>query len=229
MKKIDLNHWYLNNNNLSISLMKYCVNIITRKNSYGIYYQLIVLGEDKNELIFNFYTLEDSISFTENIVNKSNSFDEIVNEYETRFKNGEFSGPQLDIIETPNEDSKVIITTDKLEQIMANYYGNGKRYKVTVEHDLNSFNTKPQVLFYLIEHLDYDGIKKEHKILLTNHDVESAINDYLSSSSYELVDYKYLGDFHYNGYHIDPDKSTFTGVELTIKEKEKNYILIKNK
>ena len=229
MKKIDLNQWYLNNNNLSISLMKYCVNIITRKNSYGIYYQLIVLGEDKNELIFNFYTLEDSISFTENIVNKSNSFDEIVNEYETRFKNGEFSGPILDIIENKNTNGKILLTTKKLERILSNYYGNGKKYKISINHELDNINYQINVLFYLTEYLEYDGIKKEHKILLTNHDVESAINDYLSSSSYELVDYKYLGDFHYNGYNIDSDKSTFTGVELTIKEKEKNYILIKNK
>ena len=47
-------------------------------------------GEKSKELTFNFYTIEDAISFTEQIVAKSCDTNEMLEKYISMFKNEEF-------------------------------------------------------------------------------------------------------------------------------------------
>ena len=90
MIRLELNHWFINNNSISISLMRYFVEINIDYNDVNLFYRLIIRDSNKNELVFNFYSLEDAIWFTENVINKCESFKEIINEYENEFNNNRF-------------------------------------------------------------------------------------------------------------------------------------------
>ena len=90
MIRLELNHWFINNNSISISLMRYFVEINIDYNDVNLFYRLIIHDSNKNELVFNFYSLEDAIWFTENVINKCKSFKEIINEYESEFNNNRF-------------------------------------------------------------------------------------------------------------------------------------------
>ena len=90
MNRIYLDHWSINKNELSISLWKFYVKIKILHNDQTVYYQMYIKAHDNEELVFNFYTIEDAISFTEQIVNKCNDSSEVVKNYELMFNNGEF-------------------------------------------------------------------------------------------------------------------------------------------
>ena len=91
MEKIELNHWFAVDNELSISLMRYFVKINICQNNKFIFYRLEVFDEGKVTLVFNFYSLSDAIHFTENIIKKCTETSEIVQQYISRFKKGEFN------------------------------------------------------------------------------------------------------------------------------------------
>ena len=93
MEKIELNHWYVKENELSISLMKFYVNIKISKNDEFIYYQLSIIENSNTELVFNFYTIEDAISFTEQVVANSFDINEVREKYILMFENNSFSNP----------------------------------------------------------------------------------------------------------------------------------------
>ena len=93
MSRIELNHWYIKDNELSISLMKFYTKIKILKNDQIIYYQLYVKGNEDKELTFNFYTIEDAILFTERIVAESHDTNEILEKYISMFENEKFKGP----------------------------------------------------------------------------------------------------------------------------------------
>ena len=93
MSRIELNHWYIKDNELSISLMKFYTKIKILKNDQIIYYQLYVKGNEDKELTFNFYTIEDAILFTEQAIAKSHDTDEILGKYISMFENEKFKSP----------------------------------------------------------------------------------------------------------------------------------------
>ena len=78
--KLELNHWYIKQNEMSIMLLRFYVIIKILNNENTIYYQTIVGGEDSEE-IFEYNMLEDAIYFTEKIVATSNSMKEILDRY----------------------------------------------------------------------------------------------------------------------------------------------------
>ena len=78
--KIELNHWFVKDNELSIALLEYFVKIEVLSDNGEVYYNLIVAG--KNEiLIFGFHSLEDAISLTENTIANSYSDKDIVESF----------------------------------------------------------------------------------------------------------------------------------------------------
>ena len=91
MRKIELNHWFVADNELSISLLKYFVKIIICQNNKFIFYRLEVFEESKADLVFNFYSLSDAIQFTEEIIGKCTKTTEIVEQYINKFQKGEFN------------------------------------------------------------------------------------------------------------------------------------------
>lgn len=90
MNKINLNHWYINENILSIALPHYYVKITTSKNDDFIFYKLEVINNSKIELTFNFYSLEDAIVFTETTIARLLTIKEIVESYQGQFRQNKF-------------------------------------------------------------------------------------------------------------------------------------------
>ena len=81
MGYIKLNHWFINNNELSISLLRFYVRINIMSNDNNIYFKLTVINSlmKKNTLYFD--SLEEAISFTENTISNSIDFESINNVY----------------------------------------------------------------------------------------------------------------------------------------------------
>ena len=80
MNRIELNHWFIDNNSLSISLMNFCVKInhhIIRNNTCFV---MQVIHEQDNIFLY-FNSLEEAIKFTENIVINCTNMDEVLNKY----------------------------------------------------------------------------------------------------------------------------------------------------
>ena len=92
MEKIKLNHWFAGDNELVISLMRYAVKIRVMQNEDTIYYHLEVYEySDNADLILNFYSLSDAISFTENVVQVGYNIEDIIEKYLEKGQNGELT------------------------------------------------------------------------------------------------------------------------------------------
>ena len=98
MEKISLDHWFVGENTFNISLMRFFVSLQVRKNNKYIYIKMRVMDYDRHELEFNFYTLEDAIKFTEDVINKCYTTSEIVEQYQIMFKNNKFKRPETLIL-----------------------------------------------------------------------------------------------------------------------------------
>ncbi|MBQ6135447.1 MAG: hypothetical protein IJI60_03925 [Bacilli bacterium] len=68
MKAIELNHWYIQDNEMSISLMNFYVSIQSFVDGKSSFYLLRVCNSDRGILNFSFPTLEDAVCFTEDKV-----------------------------------------------------------------------------------------------------------------------------------------------------------------
>lgn len=226
MNRIELNHWSMKDNELSISLMRFYTKIKILKNDQTIYYQLFVKGHGGKELTFNFYTIEDAISFAEQVINKSKDSSEVLKKYTLMFENDMFYNPYPKT--KNNETSTIELTPDEVNQAIVGYFGDGKRYRVSSKQELSLYQDQLDIRFYLIEHLDYDGIKRDNKIMLTEGDLKNALNHYANFYNYELIDFKYMGGIHRVGYYFDEDTPHYDGIQLEVKTKEPVKTLSKN-
>ena len=90
MNKIKLDNWYLDDNKLSISLMRFYTEINILSNDEFIYYQTKVIDNNSNQLIFSFYSIEDAISFVESVIKNSKTTDEILEIYKKIYESNKF-------------------------------------------------------------------------------------------------------------------------------------------
>ena len=212
MKNINKNNWYIQGNQAKISLMRLHASFNVCKNDESVFYQLIVNDNDMKTLTLNFYTLEDVISFVENVVSKCNSLDEVLTNYQQMFYDGLFS--------LPNEDKSIKsetldLTKEEVDQAIIDYFGKDKDYGLSVERDLYiDYNGVPKVAFYLVDYKDDSGR------MLTEGDVKNVLSSYADSLDYELIDYKYVGGIHRAGYSYDEDTPHYEGIEVRVKPKE---------
>lgn len=227
MERINLDHWFVKDNKLSISLMRFYVSIDIHHNSRSIYHQLKVIDGNRDSLVFNFYTLEDALAFTENLINKCNTLNEVIAKYEEQFEQNKFKGPRVEQQDDPKKGT-ITLTAEEVDEAIIGYFGSGKEYRVSSREELSlDFQGNPQINFYLIEHLDYYGINKKNEIMLTKTDIKNALAYYLEDLNCDIIDFKYLGGVHHTGMYIDEDTPHYEGIEVYIKEKEKNYRLVK--
>ena len=80
MSKLNLNHWFVKGNDFSISLMRYYVIICPISYNNKISYVMNVI-DDENNKTFYFETIEESIRFTEDVVNNSHNMEMIIAQY----------------------------------------------------------------------------------------------------------------------------------------------------
>ncbi len=81
MKRIELDHWFVKENELTISLLRYYINIKIYQNDKEINYKLTVINSQNKKLIYIFNSLEKAIDFTENHINYCKTFEEIIEQY----------------------------------------------------------------------------------------------------------------------------------------------------
>ena len=83
MNAIKKNHWLIHENQLAISLMRFDAEISMINDSNYIYFLLRVatIGKNPKEISFMFDSLEESIAFTEEVVDECENFDEIIKNY----------------------------------------------------------------------------------------------------------------------------------------------------
>jgi hypothetical protein len=92
-KFLELNHWYIKDHDMVISLIRFCIKITICFNENYLFYRLTVYENGKEELVFNFYSLNEAVYFTEDYINKCNSKEEILHEYEELYKQKKLSKP----------------------------------------------------------------------------------------------------------------------------------------
>ena len=86
MERIKLNHWFIKENELSISLMRYYVMVYPILCNNQVSYVLNVM-DDENNKTFYFDTLEESVKFTEDVINNSNNIQQMIDEYNNYLEN----------------------------------------------------------------------------------------------------------------------------------------------
>ena len=86
MSRINLNHWFTKGNNLTISLMRYYVMVYPISCNNQVSYVVNVM-DDENNKTFYFDTLEESIKFTEEVINNSNNIQQMIDEYNNYLEN----------------------------------------------------------------------------------------------------------------------------------------------
>ena len=83
MKYLGLNHWYIKDNNLSISLMNFYVEIesVVKDNILGYVLRVVCSEKEIKEIDLKFNSLEEAINFTEEVITDCWTFNEITNIY----------------------------------------------------------------------------------------------------------------------------------------------------
>jgi len=80
MNRLELNHWFINENEMSINLLRFYVEFMPWISNNELYFVLKVHdGED--DLFLRFEKAEDCITFTETISKKCDNLDEVLDEY----------------------------------------------------------------------------------------------------------------------------------------------------
>ncbi len=220
MKQIEKDHWYVTDNKMGISLMWFYVDIKLPSKD-DPYYHLTVTDRNMEEEEYKFNTLEEAISFTENVVDTSFIPEQIKESYEKMYvlKNKEVK----EII-----DNKLFLTPGEIEGAIIDYYGDNN-FNTSAKYSLGLNNNKPEVTFYRVEHLKSKDREEFIDIRLDNKDLMNVFNRYLEDTDYEVDNFKYAGGVHMHGLFIEENTPVFEGIELNLKEKEKNKTLSKRK
>jgi len=207
--------WFAKENQVTASLMQWAVSIDFCHNGENLYFPLKVYRDGKELLTFNFYTYEDAISFTNHVINKYNTTEEIIEKYKEMFSENRFKLPKS-IGQV--RDDKISLTPDEVDQAIVEYFGGDKEYPVSCKEELTMDKNGLNIAFYLIEHTRIDGVRRDISTMLTKGDLMNALGAYIDFYGYELLDFKYIGGIHRIGYFFDEDKPHYDGIELKVKE-----------
>lgn len=214
MGKLNLDHWFVKDNTLSISLMNLFVDISVMNDDDTI--KVRVVDSNMEELALTVDTLGEAIFFTENEITKCRSLKEVEDEYKNTFNKSTVKKVT---------SNKIILTPEEVDQAILDYFGTNKNYRVSIKEKLTIVDDKPDITFYLTEHLDFQGIRGQHEIRLSEEDIKKSLDSYVNYYNYELEDYKYLGGIHKTGYYLDEDTPHYDGVQLNVKKKDKKLTL----
>ncbi len=216
--------WFVKGNQVSASLRHWAVSIDFCHNGKNLYFPLKVYKDGKELLKFNFYTYEDAISFTNHVVNKCWTTDEILEKYQEMF-----SEKKLKSLEEKVKNDKISLTPEEVDQAIIDYFGKEKEYPVSCKEELTMNKKGVDLAFYLIEHTREDGVRRDISTRLTKGDLMNALRAYIEFYGYELLDFKYIGGIHRAGYFIDEDTPHYDGIELKVKKIKNKALKLQRK
>lgn len=206
MARINKNHWFVGPKEISISLMRFYVGIEIMKDDVDVFYRLSVYKDNKVALVFDFYSLEDAVRFTEDEIDECYTIDDIVAIYKEDYPENKFvklsESDPMEVV-----DNKIVLTPEQVKQAIWNCFGKGRNYKTSVDYKIDMNDGQLAVSFYIIEHIGVDI-----SVRLTDGDLRYALLKYLEDINYELEEADYF---------FDENKSQFGGIKLTVKEKAK--------
>lgn len=200
MRRMELNHWFVKENGLSISLLRYHVSIEPEGDNSFIMY--IVDGKGRSTLL-NFKSLEEAVIFTEKIVDKSNNHRDIIKKYLEKYQ---------------KDDNKIELNSNEVKNIISDHFSKKLNTSLECDYEVSLKDIGPAVTFFLGK----DRIKLEEK------DLEEVFSSYANEQGYGYEGFKYIGGIHKVGYYFDQDTPYFEGIEISVN-KEKNKVLKYNK
>ena len=222
MKRIDMNHWFLEENKLNISLLKLFVSIESGLSDGMMSWYLKVTDTSREELVFKFNTLEDAVSFVEDEIARCYSVFEVINKYkEVTRKNN-----KREIVAQKN---KIFLFPEDIDTVIINHYGHDANCSVSVREELSINNNSPDIAYYLIKRMNHDGVMRKSERRLTLDELNDVFREFVDDLNYDLVNFKYRGGIHRVGYYFDEPTPYFEGIELNVKEKNKNKVLSKTR
>ena len=212
MNKISLNDLNVDNNkfffNINDTFIEFRITAIEND-------LCITLRIDSSDEELTFYSMEDVLMFVQKIIKeKKESKGSIISYYNELNNQGELKQKV-----TVTKTNGAFLTKDNIYSAISGYFGQGKNYKVSATSEVYDGTEGKEIFFYLVEHLDYDGIKKDVKTGLTNQDLKNAINYYLSETNFVFVDLKDRRKLAYR--HLD-NNVTYEGLNIIVAEKEKD-------
>lgn len=219
MEYINLDSWTTEGNKASISLLRLHAKFRVFKEEDHICYQLIVTDRNMETSAYTFYTLEDVMAFTQRVVSRSGSREEVTKKYQQMKEDGEFRLPNG--LKPPKNDEMSLNPSEVIDAI-EKYYGEGKNYRVSVRSvTYVDEKIEPHINFYMKESWETNGAKHEHEYMLTPSDINTALKAKAESAGYELINYQYAGGVHRVGLYVDENKVHYEGVQLKVRPKEK--------
>lgn len=90
MKKLELNHWFIKDDKLEISLLNLFASIEIAENNQNFFFRLLVIDQNRKTAIFNFFTLEEAVSFVEDKIKKCRNNEEVIYLYQNIYEDKKF-------------------------------------------------------------------------------------------------------------------------------------------
>ena len=220
MEEFGKIRWFIKKNRVSASLMHFSVSIDFCHNGENLYFPLKVYNDGKELLTFNFYTFEDAVGFTNNVINKKETVEEILETYQEMFSENRFDNPNEERV----KGNSITLTHDEVDQAIVEYFGSGKEYPVSCKEELIMGKNGVDVVFYLVEHTRINGVRRDEATRLTKGDLMNALGAYIDFYGYELLDFS-LNEIHRAGYFTDDGVPYYKGIDLKVRKKEKSLRL----
>ena len=216
MKQIEKTNWYVSDNDVSISLMRFHAKYSIKKDDEHLVH-LTVTDKDMKKAVCKFDTIEEAVSFTENVVDNCMCLKDIYDAYKKMYL---FQKENKGVLGT-----KLFMSSDDIEGAIIAYHSRNQNFRVSSYHKLElDEEYNPIVRFYSTELFKYDG--KNH---FQNHEIpecelKQIINSYLNKYDYEIGDFKYIGGVHRPGVYVEEYTPYFEGIELNLKKKDKALV-----
>ena len=221
MKQIELNHWFIKDNRLAISLLRYHVSVEPYQYDDEMVFKATIVDSEQRNLELEFTTLEEIFYFVENCITKCVNEEDIDNLYKKMYSK------KIKKKKIYDSSNVIILFPEDIDKAIIEYYNVSDSYRVSTDNILEIENGKPKITYYITTHMLIDGKRKDVTSRLTNGDLKNVFNNYLEDLNYDLVDFKYMGGIHRVGYHFDEDTPYFEGIELRVKRKDKKKRLVK--
>ena len=181
--------------------MKLFAKIRILRNKKNICYQIEITDSEYKTLTFTAYSLEDAISFIEEVAAKCRSNKDVVVEYNKQINQY--------MLGKPNENVIFLSENEVLDAIV-NYNKNNSEDNVVSVKNLYVEDGKLDLCFFLYEGNRVSKLRDEHLI--------DAFNHYLDDTDFELEDFRVVGGVRNEG---DKEVPYFDGIDLIVKAKEK--------